>query len=46
MGLLDGDLAAAFAAVFGGIYLDGSLWRTASPLRIPIARSAQVERAT
>jgi hypothetical protein len=30
MGLLDGDLAAAFAAVFGGIYLDGSLYRLAA----------------
>jgi hypothetical protein len=27
MGLLDGDIAAAFAAVFGGVYLDGSLYR-------------------
>jgi hypothetical protein len=27
MGLLDGDIAAAFAGVFGGIYLDGSLYR-------------------
>jgi hypothetical protein len=25
--LLDGQLAAAFAGVFGGIYLDGSLYR-------------------
>lgn len=27
MGLLDGQLAEAFAAVFGGIYLDGTLYR-------------------
>lgn len=27
MGLLDGDIAAAFAAVFSGIYLDGQLYR-------------------
>jgi hypothetical protein len=26
-GLLDGKLAAAFAGVFGGIYLDGQLYR-------------------
>lgn len=27
MGLLDGDLAAAFASVFGAVYLDGDLYR-------------------
>lgn len=27
MGLLDGDIAAAFAGVFGGVYLDGQLFR-------------------
>jgi hypothetical protein len=27
MGLLDGGIAAAFAGVFGGVYLDGSLYR-------------------
>lgn len=27
MGLLDGDLAAAFAGVFSGIYLNGTLFR-------------------
>ncbi|MGJ0508926.1 MAG: hypothetical protein ACR652_17720 [Methylocystis sp.] len=27
MGLLNGDIAAAFAGVFGGIYLDGELYR-------------------
>jgi hypothetical protein len=27
MGLLDGQLAAAFAGVFNGIYLDGNLYR-------------------
>jgi hypothetical protein len=27
MSLLDGGIAAAFAGVFGGIYLDGSLYR-------------------
>lgn len=27
MGLLDGDIAAAFAGVFGGVYLDGMLYR-------------------
>lgn len=29
MGLLDGQLAAAFAGVFGAVYLDGSLYRLA-----------------
>jgi hypothetical protein len=27
MGLLDGGIAAAFAGVFGGLYLDGTLYR-------------------
>jgi hypothetical protein len=27
MSLLDGGIAAAFAGIFGGIYLDGSLYR-------------------
>lgn len=27
MSLLNGDLAAAFAGVFGGVYLDGQLYR-------------------
>lgn len=29
MSLLDGQLAAAFAGVFGGLYLDGQLYRAA-----------------
>lgn len=28
MGLLDGELAGAFAAVFGAVYLDGMLYRS------------------
>lgn len=30
MSLLDGQLAAAFAGVFGGLYLDGQLYRAAA----------------
>jgi hypothetical protein len=30
MGLLDGQLAAAFAGVFNAIYLDGNLYRMQS----------------
>lgn len=29
MGLLNGDIAAAFAAVFNGVYLDAALYRSA-----------------
>lgn len=30
MSLLGGEIAATFAAVFGGIYLDGTLYRSAT----------------
>jgi hypothetical protein len=58
MGLLDGGIAATFAAVFGAVYLDGSLYRpsawaddgqgggTDNGFATPEAVKVQIDQAT